>query len=57
LERLNKEVKRRTNVVGSFPDDAAVLRLAGMLLLEQNDEMLLCPVKLSKRPLESVGAA
>lgn len=38
LERLNKEVKRRTNVVGVFPDSASVTRLVGAVLLEIADE-------------------
>uniref|UniRef100_UPI0005BD8ABA transposase n=1 Tax=Belnapia moabensis TaxID=365533 RepID=UPI0005BD8ABA len=38
LERLNKEVKRRADVVGIFPSEASIIRLIGAVLLEANDE-------------------
>jgi putative transposase len=52
LERFNKEIGRRTDVVGIFPDDAALIRLAGMLCIEQNDEWLVGRRYLSARAMQ-----
>jgi putative transposase len=52
LERFNKEIGRRTDVVGIFPDDRSLLRLVGMLCLEQNDEWLVGRRYLSTAAME-----
>jgi transposase-like protein len=52
LERFNKEIGRRTDVVGIFPDNQSLIRLAGMLCIEQNDEWLVGRRYLSARAME-----
>src|SRR5437870_5825546 len=54
LERFNREVGRRTDVVGIFPNDRALLRLAASVVIEQNDEWLVGKRYLSNHSLEAL---
>jgi len=54
LERFNREIGRRTDVVGIFPNDRALIRLAASIVIEQNDEWLVGRRYLSNHSLEAV---
>jgi len=51
LERFNREIGRRTDVVGIFPDDQALIRLTSMLAIEANDEWLVGRAYMSQQSI------
>ena len=54
LERVNREIGRRTDVVGIFPNDRSLIRLAASVVIEQNDEWLVGRRYLGNHSLEAV---
>jgi putative transposase len=57
LERFNREIGRRTDVVGIFPDDASVIRLVSMLAIEANDEWLVGRSYISQKSMATLWEA
>src|SRR5207248_4624000 len=57
LERFNREIGRRTDVVGIFPDDASVIRLVSMLTIEVNDEWLVGRCYISQKSMATLWEA
>jgi putative transposase len=53
---VNREIGGRSDVVGLFPNDASVIRLAGVLLIEQNDEWLIAHRYLSAESINQLDA-
>jgi putative transposase len=56
LERFNREIGRRTDVVGIFPDDASLIRLVSMLAIEANDEWLVGRCYMSRQSMDALSA-
>jgi transposase-like protein len=57
LERFNREIGRRTDVVGIFPNDASLVRLVSMLAIEANDEWLVGRSYISKQSMAEILSA
>ncbi len=55
LERFNREIGRRTDVVGIFPDDASLIRLVSMLAIEANDEWLVGRSYISQKSMATLS--